>query len=126
MEAHDKSGTSYYAPTPPLETLRTVLSMAATETTGWKPVRDAESEHRMQVSFVDIARTYFNAKLDSDDETYVGLPPEDGEHEETSAKLVRHMYGTGAAADGWVARRMLIIPGGYTRIRTRHFVALCL
>ena len=76
--------------------------MAATEIGGWKPVRDAESSRRMQVSFVDIARAYFNAKVDDDDDkTYVALPPEDDDHEDKCARLVRHMYGTRAAADGW-------------------------
>ena len=101
MKAHDKSGISYFAPTPPLEALRTVLSMAASEVGGWKPILEPDSERRMQVSFVDIARAYFNAKVDPDDQTYVSLPAEDDDHEQMCAKLVRHMYGTRAAADGW-------------------------
>ena len=101
MKAHDRSGISYFAPTPPLEALRTVLSMAATEIGGWRPIRDPKSHKRMQVSFVDIARAYFNAKVDEGESTYVALPPEDKDHEEKCARLVRHMYGTRAAADGW-------------------------
>ena len=55
----------------------------------------------MQVSFVDIARAYFNAKLARGEETYVALPAEDDDHTTKCARLVRHMYGTRAAADGW-------------------------
>ena len=101
MKAHDRSGASYFAPTPPLEALRTILSMAATTIGGWVPVRDPRSERRMQISFVDIARAYFNAKVDPGDDTYVALPPEDKDHEHMCARLLRHMYGTRAAADGW-------------------------
>ena len=101
MKAHYRSGISYFAPTPPLEALLTVLSMAATEIGGWKPIRKPESSRRMQVSFVDIARAYFNAKVDEGENTYVALPPGDKDHEEKCARLVRHMYGTRAAADEW-------------------------
>ena len=75
--------------------------MAATEVGSWKPSRDPTSSKRMQISFVDIARAYFNAKVDANEETYVALPPEDKDNELMCAKLVRHMYGTRAAADGW-------------------------
>ncbi len=55
----------------------------------------------MQISFIDIKRAYFNAKVDEDCHTYVQLPQEDGDHGTMCAKLLRHMYGTRAAADGW-------------------------
>jgi len=55
----------------------------------------------MQVSFVDIARAYFNARVDEGETTYVALPPEDKGSEEMCGRLVRHMCGTRAAADGW-------------------------
>ena len=55
----------------------------------------------MQVRFVDISRAYFNAEIDKDSNTYVQLPEEDEDHDEYCAKLLRHMYGTRAAADGW-------------------------
>ncbi len=101
LKAHDRSGASFFAPTPPLEALRTILSMTASTMPNWKPCYDPESERRVQISFVDIARAYFNAQKDEDDETYVDLPPEDPDHQQCCAKLLRHMYGTRSAADGW-------------------------
>ena len=41
-----------FAPTPPLESLRTVLSFAATDLGGHSHVRDPTSESRTQVSFL--------------------------------------------------------------------------
>ena len=92
------------APTPPLESLRTILSFAATDLPG-RPahVRDPDSERRTQISFIDIKRAYLCAKTDPDDPTYVELPPEhpwykDGE---SCGLLLKHMYGTRKAGDGW-------------------------
>ena len=67
---------SIFAPTPPLEVLRTVLSMAATDIKGArKHDRGADSEMRTQVSVIDISRAYFNAVKDPEvDPTYVELP----------------------------------------------------
>ena len=49
-----------FAPTPPLESLRTVLSMAATNLTGDEPnVRDHQAANRTQVMVLDISRAYF-------------------------------------------------------------------
>ena len=42
-----------------------------------------------------------NAKVGEGENTYVALPSEDKDHEEKCARLVRHIYGTRAAADGW-------------------------
>ena len=91
-----------FAPTPPLEALRSVLSLATTDFAG-RPehVRDPTSERRTQVSAVDIARAYFNASTDEDKPTYVALPAEDGDHQQKCGLLKKHMYGTRAAADGW-------------------------
>ena len=101
LKATDKSGQSYFAPTPPLESLRTVLSLAATTIGSWKPCREPKSEERTQVSFLDISRAYFNARTDEDQVTYVQLPAEDPDCGVLCARLLRHMYGTRAAADGW-------------------------
>ncbi len=101
LKAHDRSGASFFAPTPPLEALRTVTSFAASTVGDWQPCYDPRSNRRMQISFVDIRRAYFNAKVDEEDETYVQLPEEDGDHLTHCALLRRHMYGTRAAADGW-------------------------
>ena len=101
LKAHDRSGASFFAPTPPLEALRTVLSLAASTVGEWKPSYDPKSARRMQISLMDISRAYFNAKCDDKTVTYVNLPPEDRDAETMCARLLRHMYGTRAAADGW-------------------------
>ena len=102
MKAMDSSGQSYFAPAPPLEALRTVLSMAVTaigkHVPDWKP----DSPNRTQLSFVDVSRAYFNAAINEHDApTYVDLPSEDGDAATMCARLLRHMYGTRMAADGW-------------------------
>ncbi len=101
LKAHDRSGASSFAPTPPLEALRTILSLAATTVGDWRPCYEKTSEKRTQISLIDISRAYFNAKLDPGVETYVQLLEEDADCASMCAKLVRHMYGTRAAADGW-------------------------
>ena len=54
---------SIFAPTPPLESLRMILTMATTDFgDGWKVCRDPDSEQRTQILMVDISRAYFNAK----------------------------------------------------------------
>ena len=66
-----------FAPTPPLESLRMVLSHAATQFPGEKKkVWDPESPDRQMVYFMDISRAYFNAKVDENDPVFVELPPE--------------------------------------------------
>ena len=92
-----------FAPTPPLETLRTVLSLAVTQLPGQEPrCQDPVSEDRIQISLVDISRAYFNAKIDQKNPTFVELPPE---HPQAGrglcGRLLRHMYGTRHAAQGW-------------------------
>ena len=102
MKAQDHSGASYFAPAPPLEALRTVLSFAMTSVGDYAPDPDPHSPHRTQVSFIDITRAYFNAKVDQKDPpVYVNLPTEDPDHQSMCARLLRHMYGTRMAADGW-------------------------
>ena len=91
-----------FAPTPPLESLRTIISLAATNVKGQKQhVRDPHSERRTQVSFMDISRAYFCAATDPNDPTYVELPPEDKDCGVMVGLLKKHMYGTRRAAEGW-------------------------
>ena len=93
-----------FAPTPPLESLRTIISLAATNVEGRAPhVRDPKSERRTQISAIDISRAYFNASMeDGAEPTYVMLPPEHPDHAlGRCGLLLKHMYGTRAAADGW-------------------------
>ena len=93
---------SIFAPTPPLESLRMILTMATTDFGGgWKPCLDPSSEQRTQVLMVDISRAYFNARTSDDDPIYVQLPLEAGFREDQCGLLKRHMYGTRRAAEGW-------------------------
>ena len=90
-----------FAPTPPLESLRMVLSMATTDFKGMAPhCRDPDSEDRIQILLIDISRAYFNAHTDPDDPVYVQLPPELRHGPQACGLLKRHMYGTRRAAEG--------------------------
>ena len=53
------------------------------------------------MSLIDVSRAYFNADCDPDNPTFVALPSEDPDHETKCGRLLKHMYGTQAAADGW-------------------------
>ena len=102
MEIRRAGEDPIFAPTPPLESLRTVLSLAATDMLGEeKKCRDPGSSARIQVSFIDICRAYFCAATDPDSPTYVELPAEDPDHGVYVGRLLKHMYGTRRAADGW-------------------------
>ena len=91
-----------FAPTPPLESLRMVLSCAVSDIQGQSPKSwDKKSESRMQLLLLDISRAYFNAKTDPEKPTYVQLPDEIGAPPGTCALLRKHMYGTQRAAEGW-------------------------
>ena len=91
-----------FAPTPPLESLRTIISLAATDFHGAaKKNRDPNSPDRIQVSFIDISCAYLCAATDPDEPTYVELPAEDPDHKVLVGRLRKHMYGTRKAADGW-------------------------
>ena len=102
IKAMDRSGQNFFAPAPPIESLRTVLSLAMTQMGSHKPDWNPSSPNRTQLSFVDVSRAYFNAKIDPEAEpTYVELPAEDDDHGRMCGELLRHMYGTRMAADGW-------------------------
>ena len=67
-----------------------------------QPIWDGSSHDRQQISFIDVKRAHFNAKLDpSSRPVFVDLAPEDTDHKDMCAQLLRHMYGTRGAADGW-------------------------
>ena len=79
-----------------------MLSYCATDTGNEKPkCRDGRSPNRIQLSLIDISRAYFNAKCDSEKTTFVALPSKDIDHQNTCGLLLKLMYGTQAAADGW-------------------------
>ncbi len=102
IKALDRSGQTYFAPAPPLEALRTVISMAMTKVGDHQPDWNPSSATRSQLSFVDVSRAYFNAQIDENEPpTFVNLPEEDPDHADMCARLLRHMYGTRMAADGW-------------------------
>ena len=102
-EIRRKGEDPIFAPTPPLESLRAILSRAATQLPGTaEHVRDPTSELRTQVSCIDIKRAYLCAHTDPDDPTYVELPPEDPDAgKDICALLLKHLYGTRKAGDGW-------------------------
>ena len=111
---------SIFAPTPPLESLRMVISLAASTLSaqGWTPNWDPDSNERTQILMVDISRAYFNAKTSDDDPVYVELPDEAGAPEGMCALLKRHMYGTRRAAEGWQDEySSTLVANGFTRGR---------
>ena len=68
-----------FAPTPPLETLRMVLSHAVTHFDGEpEKIYDPNSEHRQHVLLIDIRQADFNAPTSDEKPTYVELPPDLG------------------------------------------------
>ena len=101
LKATDTSGGTFFAPTPPLEALRTILSFSSSSMRSWRPSYDPKSKRRMQLSFIDVARAYFNAKTDPENPTFVSLPLEHPDSQTHAGELLRHMYGTRLAADGW-------------------------
>jgi len=101
IKAMDTSGGNFFAPAPPIEALRGVLSLTATSVGEHKPDWNPQSERRTQISLIDVSRAYFNAICDPDEPCYVELPPEDSDAGRACALLLRHMYGTRRAADGW-------------------------
>ena len=95
-EIRRKGENPIFAPTPPLESLRAILSLTATQEFWPEEVWNASetSDQRLQVSMIDISRAYFNAKVDESDPVYVELPPEIDAPPGSCALLRRHMYGT--------------------------------
>lgn len=91
-----------FAGTPPLEAVRTVISLAATGMgNDWEITWKANCPERTQILPIDISRAYFCAKTDEDMQTYVELPAEHPQHGGKVGLLRQHMCGTLGAADGW-------------------------
>ena len=67
-----------------------------------QPIWDPCSPKRQQISGLDVVRAYFNAKIDRENApSFVELPAEDPDKGRLCGELLRHMYGTRPAADGW-------------------------
>jgi len=97
-----KGDDSIFAPTPPLEALRSPLMMAATSAL-WIPAwLNAGPERRIHISFIDIWRAYFHAQVDEGFPIFVELLPEDNDYgKDLCGQLRVHMYGNRLAAEGW-------------------------
>ena len=95
-----------YAPTPPGECLRLMLSQLA-------------CRKNARLMYADVSRAYFYAKAVRP--VYVVLPPEDRQpgDEELCGELVMSMYGTRDAALNWSAEYSeTLIKSGYVQGRS--------
>jgi len=91
---------SLFAATPPLESLKVLVALAASK--------------RWRIVHVDIKRAYFNAKALRD--VYVELDEKDkeGDEEDMVGKLNYAMYGTRDAASSWEAcYTEMMLKGGF-------------
>jgi hypothetical protein len=86
QEVKTYNSEEFFAATPPIESLRMILSLAA-------------DDERRQVTLVDISRAYFNALIAR--LVHVELPPQAGYSKDLVGQLVKCMYGTRDAAQGW-------------------------
>jgi hypothetical protein len=103
----------WYAATPPLETLRTLISMGATN------VYNEEGPNKIMVN--DISRAYFYAPSTSP--TFVEICEEDWQEgdEGYCGELLVSMYGTRSAARNWQkCYSDLLIGAGFVRAKTNH------
>ena len=102
MEVRKPWESSIFAPTPPLESLRAIFSLAATDVTGRRAHdRRGTSPQRTQISIIDIKRAYFNAVIDDEKPVFVELPDEDPDKARgMCARNLKHMYGTRQAGAG--------------------------
>ena len=101
-----------------------MMSYAATNLEGEKPkCRDGPSPDRVQLSRIDIDRSYFNAKCDPEKPTFVALPTEDKDYQGTCGLLLHHMYRTQSAADGRQQEyRSTMVSMGFTQGVASPFV----
>ena len=93
-----------FAPTPPLESLRAILSLASATIKGVvEHVYDHESPQRTQINFRDIARAYFGAKTGPEHPSHVELPAEEPGHKEYTQWEVTSPYVWHSSRGGWLA-----------------------
>ena len=88
----EASDGSMYAATPPLESVKWLLSLAASSP------HASGSSKELKVSFVDASRAYFNSPCNEN--VFVELPSEDFSLGKCG-RLLRWMYGTRKAASRW-------------------------
>ena len=82
-----------FAATPPLETLKLLLSWTASQA-------DDEIDNPMCVLYVDVRRAYFHAPVKQ--EVYVELPDEDKHAgEDACGRLRLSLYGMRESASNW-------------------------
>ncbi|CAE8646723.1 unnamed protein product, partial [Polarella glacialis] len=87
----------FFAATPPLESLRYILSRARTGR-----LERLRRGVKLKIQFIDIRKAHFCAKATR--LVYVDLPKEDPSYEEGfCARLLMSMYGTQDAAQNWEA-----------------------
>jgi hypothetical protein len=104
-----------YAATPPLETLRTLISFAATTA--------HSDKERCKIMINDISRAYFYAP--ATEPTFVEICDEDwtSGDEENCGELLVSMYGTRSAAKNWqICYSGLMIAAGFVRGRTNDCI----
>ena len=97
-----------YAATPPLEALRLILSIAAT---------NHQNESNYKIMTNDVSRAYFYAPVKEGQYIYVQLPEEDREpgEEHMCGRLNYSMYGTRRAATNWQSHYTnVLIQNGFT------------
>ena len=58
LKCRDHSGATYFAPAPPLEALRAIISLASTAVGDHKPDWSPTSDERVQILMLDISRAY--------------------------------------------------------------------
>ena len=93
-EIRRKGTESIFSATPPLETLRALISKAASEDP--KGVSDP-----LKILLIDVSRAHFYA--DATRDVYIELPAEDPRSQDgvSCGKLLKTMYGTLDAAEHW-------------------------